>query len=253
MSCSEKKQYESLNDQAFQTELMRSLLFAKFRNSKAMLLRFARNNENGGEALYKAAAHISELAVSLSSAQSADTMRGIEGAAANAYFSCFDEMLGKSCRFRFKTRSRRPPLNEVNAALSFAYMLLCREIQSAAESVGLDPAAGYLHTLRPGRPSLALDFMEELRSPLCDRFVISLFHLKQLSEAHFEKDADAVYLNEKGRRIVLSAWQKRKEETIVHPFLEEKIKIGLIPYAQSMLFARVLRGDLDCYPPFVWR
>ena len=248
-----KKQYESLNDQAFQTELMRSLLFAKFRNSKAMLLRFARNNENGDEALYKAAAHISELAVSLSSAQSADTMRGIEGAAANAYFSCFDEMLGKSCRFRFKTRSRRPPLNEVNAALSFVYMLLCREIQSAAESVGLDPAAGYLHTLRPGRPSLALDFMEELRSPLCDRFVISLFHLKQLSEAHFEKDADAVYLNEKGRRIVLSAWQKRKEETIVHPFLEEKIKIGLIPYAQSMLFARVLRGDLDCYPPFVWR
>lgn len=136
--------------------------------------------------------------------------------------------------------------------------LLCvhslrREVQSALETVGLDPAAGYLHTLRPGRPSLALDLMEELRGSLCDRFVLTLFHRKQLSATQFEQDEEAVYLNEKGRRTMLSAWQKRKSEPILHPFLGEKVPIGLIPYAQAMLLARVLRGDLDCYPPFVWR
>ena len=180
-------------------------------------------------------------------------MRGIEGAAATLYFSCFDRMLGETCPFRFETRSRRPPRNEVNAALSFVYTLLRREVQSALETVGLDPAAGYLHTLRPGRPSLALDLMEELRGSLCDRFVLTLFHRKQLSATQFEQDEEAVYLNGKGRRTVLSAWQKRKSEPILHPFLGEKVPIGLIPYAQAMLLARVLRGDLDCYPPFVWR
>lgn len=124
---------------------------------------------------------------------------------------------------------------------------------SALESVGLDPAAGYLHTLRPGRPSFALDLMEELRGPMCDRFVLTLFRRKQLSATQFESYEEAVYLNEKGRRTVLSAWQKRKGDMIDHPFLGEKVQIGLIPYAQAMLFARLLRGDLDCYPPFVWR
>lgn len=184
---------------------------------------------------------------------SIDTMRGIEGAAASVYFSCFDRMLGDACQFRFEARSRRPPNNEVNAALSFVYTLLRREIASALETVGLDPAAGYLHTLRPGRPSFALDLMEELRAPMCDRFVLTLFRRKQLSCSQFESYEDAVYLNEKGRRTVLTAWQKRKGETIDHPFLGEKVQIGLVPYVQAMLFARLLRGDLDCYPPFVWR
>lgn len=248
-----KRQFESLSDRSFSSSFVRTLLMAKIRNSKTVLLRSARSEESADSALYDAASRLSELAKALPDAASIDTMRGIEGAAATIYFSCFDRMLGASCPFRFETRSRRPPKNEVNAVLSFAYTLLRREVTSALETVGLDPAAGYLHTLRPGRPSFALDLMEELRGPLCDRFVLTLFRRKQLSSAQFDLDGEAVYLNEKGRRAVLSAWQKRKGETIQHPFLNEKIQIGLIPYAQAMLFARVLRGDLDCYPPFVWR
>lgn len=248
-----KRQFESLSDRSFSSSFVRTLLMAKIRNSKTVLLRSARSEESADSALYGAASRLSELAKALPDAASIDTMRCIEGAVATIYFSCFDRMLGASCPFRFETRSRRPPKNEVNAVLSFAYTLLRREVTSALETVGLDPAAGYLHTLRPGRPSFALDLMEELRGPLCDRFVLTLFRRKQLSSAQFDLDGEAVYLNEKGRRAVLSAWQKRKGETIQHPFLNEKIQIGLIPYAQAMLFARVLRGDLDCYPPFVWR
>ena len=248
-----KRQYESLGEPAFVTAFVRDLLMAKLRNSKCVLLRAARNAPDDGAPLDRAAERLGDLAQELTRTDSVDTMRGIEGAAATVYFSCFDQMLGSGCPFRFETRSRRPPKNEVNAVLSFVYTLLCREVRSAMEAVGLDPAAGYLHTLRPGRPSFALDLMEELRGPLCDRFVLTLFHRKQLSIAHFETDEEAAFLNEKGRRTVLSAWQKRKEETLLHPFLEEKIPIGLIPYAQAMLFARVLRGDLDRYPPFVWR
>ncbi len=248
-----KRQYESINDGQFVSAFVRYLLMAKLRNCKNVLLRSARNNEGSSQTLYDAARRLGELAQTLNTAEDVDTMRGIEGAAATVYFSCFDSMLGDNCPFTFVIRSRRPPQNEVNAALSFVYMLMSREVQSALETVGLDPAAGYLHTLRPGRPSFALDLMEELRAPLCDRFVLTLFHRKQLSESHFDKDEEAVYLNEKGRRAVLSAWQKRKGEEITHPFLNEKIQIGMIPYAQAMLFARVLRGDLDCYPPFVWR
>ena len=155
--------------------------------------------------------------------------------------------------FWFETRSRRPPRNEVNAVLSFLYTQLTHDVRSALESVGLDPAAGYLHTLRPGRPSFALDMMEELREALCDRLTITLFNRGQLSAADFEKKTDAVYLNEKGRKKVLTAWSDRKKEDIMHPFLNEKIKIGMIVHVQAMLFARVLRGDLDRYPPFIWR
>lgn len=132
-------------------------------------------------------------------------------------------------------------------------MLLTSLVRSAMETVGLDPAAGYLHTLRPGRASFALDLMEELRAPLCDRFVVSLFKKGQLSASDFEKDEEAVFLNERGRRTLLSGWQKRRQEEVIHPFLGEKVQIGMLPYVQSMLFARVLRGDLDAYPPFVWR
>ena len=248
-----KRQYESLHEPVFVNTFVRDLLMAKLRNSKCVLLRAARTTQEDGVPLHRAAERLGEQAQALARADAVDSMRGIEGAAATIYFSCFDQMLGAGCPFRFETRSRRPPRNEVNAVLSFVYTLLCRETRSAMESIGLDPAAGYLHTLRPGRPSFALDLMEELRGPLCDRFVLTLFHRKQLSAAHFEKNEEAVFLNEKGRRTVLTAWQKRKEEAILHPFLEEKIPVGLIPYAQAMLFARVLRGDLDRYPPFAWR
>ena len=249
-----KRQYESLQKKQFVSSLVRNILMAKLRNSKNVLLRSARTEETAGKgAFYESARRLSELAQELERSGDVDSMRGIEGAAATVYFACFDHMLGEACPFRFQARSRQPPVNEVNAALSFAYTLLCREMQSALATVGLDPAAGYLHTLRPGRPSLALDMMEELRGPLADRFVLTLFHRKQLGIEHFEQDGEAVFLNEKGRRVLLSAWQKRKGEIITHPFLNEKVQIGIIPYAQAMLLARVLRGDLDCYPPFIWR
>lgn len=248
-----KKQYESISQPEFANRLVRDLLLGKIKNSKTVLLRAARKQQEASPSLIQAANQLSELAVQLESCDSIDSMRGIEGAAATIYFSQFDSMLHSPAGFRFEARSRRPPRNEVNAVLSFVYTLLTREISSALESVGLDPAAGYLHTLRPGRPSFSLDLIEELRAPLCDRFTLSLLNLGQLGEKDFERDSEAVFLNDRGRRTVLTSWQKRKTETVQHPFLREKIPIGMIPYAQAMLFARVLRGDLDRYPPFVWR
>ena len=251
-----KRQYESLNEDTFRKQFVRSVLLAKLRNCKLVLIRAARSakNEEVGQALTEGVAQLGQAVEKLLLCEDVDSMRGIEGAAATVYFSRLDNMLwGNPGGFRFESRSRRPPRNEVNAALSFTYMLLTSQIQSAMETVGLDPAAGYLHTLRPGRPSFALDLIEELRAPLCDRFVISLFNKGQLSASDFEKNEEAVYLNERGRRTLLSAWQRRKQEEIIHPFLGEKVQIGMIPYAQAMLFARVLRGDLDAYPPFAWR
>ena len=251
-----KRQYESLNEDTFRKQFVRSVLLAKLRNCKLVLMRAARSakNEEVGQALTEGVAQLGQAVEKLLLCEDVDSMRGIEGAAATVYFSRLDNMLwGNPGGFRFESRSRRPPRNEVNAALSFTYMLLTSQIQSAMETVGLDPAAGYLHTLRPGRPSFALDLIEELRAPLCDRFVIPLFNKGQLSASDFEKNEEAVYLNERGRRTLLSAWQRRKQEEIIHPFLGEKVQIGMIPYAQAMLFARVLRGDLDAYPPFVWR
>lgn len=248
-----KKQYESIACPAFGTQLVRDILLCKIKNSKTVLLRAARKNEVTAQSLITAANSLSQLAIQLETCDSIDSMRGVEGAAATVYFSQFDSMLHSPAGFQFERRSRRPPRNKVNAVLSFVYTLLTREICSALETVGLDPATGYLHTLRPGRPSFALDLIEELRAPLCDRFTLSLFNLAQLSAKDFEKDSEAVFLNDRGRRTVLSSWQKRKSETVQHPFLQEKLPIGMIPYSQAMLFGRVLRGDLDRYPPFVWR
>ena len=185
-----KRQYESLNEDTFRKQLVRSVLLAKLRNCKLVLIRAARSakNEEVEQALTEGVAQLGQAVEKLLLCEDVDSMRGIEGAAATVYFSRLDNMLwGNPGGFRFESRSRRPPRNEVNAALSFTYMLLTSQIQSAMETVGLDPAAGYLHTLRPGRPSFALDLIEELRAPLCDRFVISLFNKGQLSASDFEK------------------------------------------------------------------
>lgn len=251
-----KRQYASMDDEAFVQKTVQSILLAKLRNSKLVLMRSARSDRgaNQKEALEIGVQQLNAAVENLLECNSVDSMRCVEGAAANAYFARFDCMLaGNPGGFHFETRSRRPPRNEVNAALSFTYMLLTSQMQSAMEAVGIDPAAGYLHSLRPGRASFALDLLEELRAPLCDRFVLSLVNKGQLSKSDFERDEEAVLLNEHGRRTLLSAWEKRKQEEIIHPFLKEKIHIGLIPYVQAMLFARVLRGDLDAYPPFIWR
>ena len=245
-----KRQYDSLNNDEFVKTTVRHILLAKFRNSKYVLMRHARS---ASQTLYAASEKISKIAEQLLECNDVDSMRGLEGAAATVYFSQFDNMLGENTSMKFIVRSKRPPRNEVNAALSFVYTLLTHDCISALETVGLDPAAGYLHTLRPGRSSLALDMIEELRAPLCDRFVLSMIHKGQLTPKDFETNSEAVYLNEKGRRKVVSSWRERKQDEIIHPFFKEKVKIGLIPYTQAMLFARVLRGDLDMYPPFVWR
>lgn len=188
-----KKQYESINQVEFSNQLVRDILFGKIRNSKMVLLRAARKQSGDAVSLTQAVNQLSDLAAQLESCDCIDSMRGIEGAAATIYFSRFDAMLHSPAGFRFESRSRRPPRNEVNAVLSFVYTLLTREISSALETVGLDPAAGYLHTLRPGRPSFALDLIEELRAPLCDRFTLSLFNLGQLGEKDFNSDSEAVF------------------------------------------------------------
>ncbi len=248
-----KRQYEQMNNPEFLRRFVCDLLLSKIQNSKQVLLRAARTTKKDPAELYDAAEKLSMLAGLLPDAQDVDTMRGFEGSAASIYFSVFDLMLSSPAGFRFGVRSRRPPLNEVNAVLSFLYTQLAHDVRSALVTVGLDPAAGFLHGLRPGRDSFALDLMEELRAPLCDRLVLALFNMRQLDRSDFDYLTPAVYLNEKGRRTVLSQWRTRKQEKIRHSFLQETIPIGMIPYAQAMLFARVLRGDLDRYPPFIWR
>ena len=156
--------------------------------------------------------------------------------------------------FRFDTRNKRPPLDNVNALLSFAYSMATGMCTSALESVGLDPYVGFMHTDRPGRRSLALDMVEEIRSVLCDRFVLTLINKRLVSSDDFVKREDgAVLLTEDGRKNFFSAWQKRKSEELKHPFIEEKVEWGMLPYVQAMLLARYIRGDLDCYPPFMWK
>lgn len=250
-----KRQYDSLNDADFANRFVRDLLFCKIRNSKGVLMRHARSakDETAKQEILSAVERLSTVAQHLDGCADIDSMRGVEGSAAAIYFSQFDHMLSSPKGYCFETRSKRPPLNEVNAVLSFVYTLLAHDVRSSMEAVGLDPAAGYLHTLRPGRVSFALDLMEELRAPLCDRFVITLFNKGQLDDKDFDKDSGAVYLSDRGRKTVLLQWRARKKEELQHPFLKEKICIGTIPYAQAMLFGRVLRGDLDRYPPFVWR
>lgn len=249
-----KKQYEILNTKEA-SDIVKNILIGKFANSRYMLLKSARNNtEQSSLALKQAADMISESFKFLENFDSIDSMRGIEGSVANIYFSVFDNMLKTDDeKMMFEKRSRRPPENRVNSLLSFVYMLLKNDVCSALESVGLDPAAGYLHSLRPGRESLALDIMEELRAPLCDRFVISLVNLKEIQSDDFVINGSEIKLCDNAYRLIIDKWQKRKKEEIIHPFLKEKISIGLIPYCQSMLLARHLRGDLNKYPPFFWR
>ena len=215
-----QKQYELIGKQD-SVEIVRNILHGKILNSRNTIMRTARStNASNEETLRNAASLLAEQSDLLESADSIDSLRGIEGAAATIYFRVFDEMLKvKNEDMKFIRRSRRPPENRVNAMLSFVYMLLKNDMQSALESVGIDPAAGYLHTLRPGRPSMALDLMEELRSPLCDRFVMSLINLQQIKADDFTIDGGVYCLKDDARRLVIKEWQLRKKEMIMHPFL----------------------------------
>ncbi len=239
-------------------DIAKSILIAKIGNSRIALLRAQRqrlelqNSAKVSAALDNLNNHIETLN---GHDHDLDIFRGIEGSAANIYFELFDELIfSEKQHFTFKSRSRRPPLDNVNAMLSFVYTLLVHDVESALESVGLDPAVGFLHQDRPGRPGLALDMMEEFRAYLADRFVLSLINRKQIKPEGFETtESGAVNMDDATRKTLLVAWQKRKQEEIIHPFLKEKIKIGLLPYVQALLMARFLRGDLQGYPPFLWR
>ncbi|ABR47844.1 CRISPR-associated protein Cas1 [Alkaliphilus metalliredigens QYMF] len=184
-----------------------------------------------------------------------EQLRGYEGEAASQYFSVFDDLILQQKEFfYFRYRNKRPPLDNVNAMLSFVYTLLAHDFAAALETVGLDPYVGFLHRDRPGRISLALDMMEELRSVYADRFVISLINKKEVNSDGFtQKENGAVTMDDDTRKTILKAWQSKKQETITHPFLQEKVEWGLVPYAQAMLLARFIRGDLDGYPTFMWK
>jgi len=182
-------------------------------------------------------------------------LRGIEGKAATYYFDVFDELiLQQKDNFYFHSRNKRPPLDNVNALLSFVYMLLAVNVASALETVGLDPYVGFMHTIRSGRASLALDIMEELRPVCADRFVLSLINKREVKPEGFKQmENGAVLMNDDTRKTVLKAWQNKKQEKITHPFLQEKIEWGMVPYAQALLLARYIRSDIDAYPPFLWK
>lgn len=198
---------------------------------------------------------LSQAIIKCQSVSDIDTLRGIEGESAQLYFSVFDEfILQQKDEFRFVTRSKRPPLDNVNALLSFSYSVATGMCTSALETAGLDPYVGFMHTDRPGRRSLALDLVEEFRAIMCDRFVISLINKRIINNGDFEKREDgAVLLSEDGRKVFLTHWQNRKQDVVMHPFLKEKVEWGLLPYIQALLLSRYIRGDLDEYPMLLWR
>lgn len=248
-----REQYRRADNLAQSAEIARSVLLAKVANSRTCLLRAAR--ENPSESLSDAANQLSQSLQALESAGTLDSLRGLEGEAAKNYFGVFDKLiLQQKEDFFFHSRSRRPPLDNTNALLSFIYVLLAHDVESALESVGLDPAVGFLHRDRPGRAGLALDLMEELRPVLADRLALTLINRRQVDGSGFgASESGGISMDDKTRKEVLVAWQNRKREEIMHPFLEEKIPIGLIPYAQALLLARYLRGDLDAYPSYFWK
>ena len=252
-----REQFRIADDQNRSLAIARNMIIGKIYNSRQVILRVLRDHElRVDQALFrKKADFLQEALQKCKNVRDIDGLRGIEGECASVYFSIFDHMiLQQKKEFYFSTRSKRPPLDNVNALLSFSYSLCTSMCASALEAVGLDPYVGFMHTDRPGRRSLALDLVEEFRAWFCDRFVLMLINKRIISADDFEKREDgAVILNEKGRKEVLASWQKRKSEVIKHPFLEEKIEWGMLPYVQALLLARYIRGDLDAYPVFMWK
>lgn len=259
-----KQQYDLSSDGMAALGIAKAMIGGKIFNSRVALRRFVRDYPQSEdiETVDKASDKLQYLLTKSGQVASTDELRGIEGEVAAIYFSVLPKLvIHQKEEFRFEGRNKRPPLDPFNAMLSFGYTLLTSEVASALEGVGLDPAVGFLHTIRPGRASLALDMIEEFRSYLVDRLVLSLINRKQITRSDFlihdsctENDENVpVIMTDAGRKIFLDAWQSRKKEVITHPFLEEKIPLGLLPHAQAMLLARFLRGDLDAYPVFLVR
>ena len=252
-----RQQYRLADDKTTSLEIARNMIAGKIFNSRWVLERTVRDHSMriDCEKFKEKSAFLYESLKKVMNVQDIDSLRGIEGEAASIYFSVFDDMiLQQKEDFSFKGRNKRPPLDNVNAMLSFAYSLTTGMCTSALEAVGLDPFVGFMHTDRPGRRSLALDLIEEFRALMCDRFVLMLINKRMISSSDFEKrENGAVIMSDDARKVFLSAWQKRKNTVVTHPFLEEKVEWGMLPYVQALLLARYIRGDLDSYPVFMWK
>lgn len=252
-----REQYRRADDQEYSAKMAKALVTGKIANCRTVLQRVLRDHAQklDEDTLRLSISDLNRTLASLELNQSLDAVRGLEGDAAHTYFSVFDHLIvAQKDSFTFQERNRRPPLDNVNCLLSFLYTLLMHDCRSALESVGLDPAVGFLHRDRPGRPSLALDIMEEFRPFLADRLALSLINLRQVQDKGFNKtEAGAVMMNDETRKTLLVTYQERKQEEIYHPFLDEKVTIGLLFHLQALLLARCLRGDLDGYPPFIWK
>ena len=252
-----RKQYRTADHPEESCLIARHMIFGKLYNARWSIERTVRDHgmRVDREALSRVSEELRRLLPQVAEATQPDALRGLEGVGAAAYFGVFDEMiLNRKEEFFFHGRNRRPSLDRVNAMLSFAYSLLSHDCASALESVGLDSYVGFLHTDRPGRASLALDLMEELRPCMADRFVLTVINNRMLGPGDFQtQSSGAVLLTDDGRRSFLKAWQEKKRDSLTHPFLGEKLTWGMIPYVQALLLARCLRGDLDAYPPFLWK
>ena len=252
-----RAQHLALSDSAHTSAIARQIVAAKIQNSRQVLLRAAREapTQDDEARLDGGAVHLAEVLRRLRAETDLNGIRGAEGEAARTYFGVFGAMVrGDRGAFALDGRTRRPPRDRANAVLSFLYALVRAECDAALDGVGLDPQVGYLHALRPGRPALALDLMEELRPVLADRLAITLINRRQLVATHFDAGpGGAVSLTENGRRLVIGAYQRRKEEELVHRVLRQKTPLGLVPHIQALLLARHLRGDLPDYPPFLYR
>lgn len=250
-----RTQFRVADDAEGSLRVARRFIAAKIRSQRAVLMRFCRDCPTGEVAeVREAAVGMEALVKAVPGTASRDELMGVEGKAADLYFAVFGRMLGERAELTFGGRTRRPPKDEVNALLSLFYTLLAHDVAVACTTVGLDPYVGFLHVDRPGRTSLALDLMEELRPYVVDRFVLSLANRRQLGAADFVREADGgIALKDGARKGVVGLWQRRKQEQITHPFLGEKVPVGLLPYVQAQLLARHLRGDLEDYPAFIWR
>ena len=252
-----REQYRIADDSQRSCEIARNMIFGKLSNGASSIQRTLRDHAPrvADCGLEDAARKVKELLPLVLEVSDLEALRGLEGVGAAAYFGVFDHLLlNRKEDFFFHGRNRRPPLDRVNAMLSFAYSLLAHDCASALESVGLDAYVGFLHRDRPGRESLALDLMEELRPCMADRFVLTLVNNRVVKPEDFQvQDSGAVLLTDEGRKKFLKAWQERKRDILTHPYLNEKMSWGLIPYVQALLLARYIRGDLDAYPPFLWK
>lgn len=252
-----KKQYEVAADEQESLKIARNTIVGKVYNGRWVIERTIRDHslQTDADKLKIVSERLRDKIPDIRISNNKDQLRGIEGELASQYFSVFDELiLQQKEDFYFHERNRRPPLDRVNALLSFVYTLLASMMAASLETVGLDPCVGFLHGDRPGRYSLALDMMEELRPALADRFVLRLINKRMVGKTDFiEKEDGAILLTDDARKRVLDEWQKRKQEQIIHPYLKEKIQWGMVPYMQAMFLARYLRGDIDAYPPFLWK